>query len=158
MIGTWSLKRYPESMELEYMYYEWFNNILLLNRKWRRRLRLKSPIEHLWPFYLSFSYFTYAPTSDPTFVTTDVSKQRCKLIHRISKVFGSRSGATEILRMISVQKCQFFLLISYIRKLTNVYARCSCKLIIIKEWLVYIHSLDFPLIIYVTKIGQFHIS
>ena len=33
--------------------------------------------------------------------------ERFKMILRISNVFGSRGGATEILTMISVQKCQF---------------------------------------------------
>ena len=67
---------------------------------------------------------------------------------RISKVFGSRGGATEILTMLSVQKCQF-LAISEDR--TNMYACYSFKLIN-NECLVYIHSLDFALIVYVTKI------
>ena len=31
----------------------------------------------------------------------------------ISKVFGSRGGATEILTMISVQKCQFLAISEY---------------------------------------------
>ena len=52
-------------------------------------------------------------------------------------------------------KIQIF---SYIRKLTKLFACFSCKLIIKNECSVYIHSLDFPLIIYVTKIGWFHIS
>ena len=34
---------------------------------------------------------------------------------------------------------------------TNVYACCSCKLFIGDECLVYIHSLDFPLNIRITK-------
>ena len=38
------------------------------------------------------------------------------------------------------------------------YACCSFKLIIHNECLVYMHSLDFALIIYVTKIRQFHVS
>ena len=74
---------------------------------------------------------------------------------RILKVFGSRCGATEILTMISVQKYQFLAISEY---WTNVYACCSFKLIINNECLVYIHSLDFVLIIYVTKIRQFHVS
>ena len=74
---------------------------------------------------------------------------------RISKVFGSRGGATEILTMISVQKCQF---LAISEDWTNVYACCSFKLIINNECLIYIHSLDFALIIYVTKIRQFHVS
>ena len=73
----------------------------------------------------------------------------------ISKVLGSRGGATEILTMISVQKCQFS---AISENWTNVYACCSCKSIINYECLVYIHSLDFPLIIYARKIRQFHIS
>ena len=43
-------------------------------------------------------------------------------------------------------------------KWTNVYACCSSELIINNECLVYIHSLDTPIITYVIKIGQFHIS
>ena len=71
------------------------------------------------------------------------------MILRISKVFGSRGGATEILTMISVQKCQF---LAVSEDWTNVYACCSFKLIIINECLVYIY------IIYVTKIRKFHVS
>ena len=69
-------------------------------------------------------------------------------------VFGSRGGATEIhvLTMISVPKCQF---LAISEDWTNVYTCCLFKLIINNEWLVYIHSLDFALIIYVTKITQF---
>ena len=74
---------------------------------------------------------------------------------RISKVFGSRGGATEILTMISVQKCQF---LAILEDWTNVYACCSYKLIINNECLVYIHRLDFALITHVTKIRQFHVS
>ena len=74
---------------------------------------------------------------------------------RISKVFGSRGGGTEILPMISVQKCQF---LAKSEDWTNVYAFCSFKFIINNECLVNIHSLDFALIIYATKIIQFHVS
>ena len=74
---------------------------------------------------------------------------------RISKVFWSRGGATKILKMISVQKCQCF---AKSEDWTNVYACCSFKLIINSECLVYIHSLDFAVIIYVTKIRKFHVS
>ena len=71
------------------------------------------------------------------------------MILRISKVFGSRGGATEILTMISVKKCQ---ILAISEGWTNVYAWCSYKWIIDNECMVYIHSLDFALIIYVTKI------
>ena len=74
---------------------------------------------------------------------------------RIPKVFGSKSGATEILKMINVQKCKF---LAISEDWTNVYACCSLKLIIYNECLVYIYSLDFALIISVTKIRQFHVS
>ena len=77
------------------------------------------------------------------------------MILRISKVFGSRGGATEILTIISVQKCQF---LAISEDWTNVYACCSFKLIINNECLVYIYSLNFALSIYVTKIRKFHIS
>ena len=73
----------------------------------------------------------------------------------LSKVSGSRGCGTEILMMIRVQKCQYM---AISENWTDVYASCSCKSIINKECLVYIHSLGFPLIIYVTKTGQFHIS
>ena len=73
----------------------------------------------------------------------------------LSKVFGSRGGATEILTMISMQKCQY---IAISEDWTNVYACCSFKLIINNECFVYIHSLDFVLIIYVTNIRQFRVS
>ena len=56
----------------------------------------------------------------------------------LSKVFGSRGGATEILTMISVQKCQF---LAISQDWTNVNACCSFKLIINNnEGLVYIHG------------------
>ena len=73
----------------------------------------------------------------------------------ISKVFGSRGGVTEILTMISVQKWQF---LATSEDWTNVDACCSLKLIIIEECFVYFLSLDFALIIYVTKVRQFHAS
>ena len=69
--------------------------------------------------------------------------------------FGSGVGATEILTMISVQKCK---ILAISQDWTNVYACCSFKLINNNEGLVYIHSLDFDRIIYVTKIRQFHVS
>ena len=63
-----------------------------------------------------------------------------KIILRISKVFGSKGGATEI----RVTKGQF---LTMSENLTNDHAYCSCKLIFNNEWLIFIHSLDFPLII-----------
>ena len=78
-----------------------------------------------------------------------------KMNLRILKVFWSRGGATEIMTMISVQKCQ---LLAISEDWTNVYACCSFKLIINNECLVYIYSFDFALIIYVTNIRQFHVS
>ena len=57
--------------------------------------------------------------------------------------------------MISMQKCQF---LAISEDLTNVYACCSFKLIINNECLIYIHSSDLDLIIYLTKIRQFHVS
>ena len=80
-----------------------------------------------------WSYFYYYRRSE-----------RFKMNLRTSKVFGSRDGATEILTMISVQKCHF---LAISEDCTNVYAFCSFKLIINNECLVYIHSLDFALII-----------
>ena len=74
---------------------------------------------------------------------------------RISTVFGSRGGATDILTMISVQKRQF---LAKSEDWANVYACCSFKLIIYNECLVYIHSLDFALIIYVTKSRKILVS
>ena len=73
----------------------------------------------------------------------------------MSKVFGSRGGATEILTMISVQKWQF---LATSEDWTNVDTCSSLTLNINNECLVYIHSLDFALIIYVTNIRQFHVS
>ena len=81
--------------------------------------------------------------------------ERLKVILRISKVFGSRSWATEIFTMISVQKCQ---VLAISEGWTNVHACCSFKLIIDNECLVFIHSLGFALIIYATKIRQFYVS
>ena len=57
--------------------------------------------------------------------------------------------------MISVQKCQF---LAISEDWTNVYACFSFKLIVKNECLVSIHSLDFALLIYVTKIRKFHVS
>ena len=61
----------------------------------------------------------------------------------IFKAFGSRGGATEILTMISVQKCQ--ILATY-ENWRNVYACCLFKLIIDNECLVYIQRLHFVLL------------
>ena len=79
------------------------------------------------------------------------------MILHISNVFGSRGGAIEIMTMIGVQKCQF---LAKSENWTNVYACCSCKLIINNECLVpvYTHSLAFSLNIHITKIWQFQIS
>ena len=63
-----------------------------------------------------------------------------KIILRISKVFGLRGGATEI-RVTNGQ----FLAMS--ENCTNVHACCSCKLMFNNKCLVFIHSLDFLLII-----------
>ena len=65
-----------------------------------------------------------------------------------------RGGGIEILTIIGVQKCQF---LGKSENWTNAYAYCSCKLIFYNECLVYIHSLDFPLIIHITEIVGFHI-
>ena len=73
----------------------------------------------------------------------------------IFKVYGLRGGTTEILTMISVQKCQFLAISA---NWTNVYTCCTCKLMINIDFLGNIHNLDFPLIIQATKIRQFHIS
>ena len=73
----------------------------------------------------------------------------------ISEIFRSRGGGIEILTMIGVQKCQF---LAISENLTNAYAYRSSKLIVYNECLVYVHSLDFPLIILITKIVRFHIS
>ena len=82
--------------------------------------------------------------------------ERFNKILCISKSFGSRGGGIEILTMIGVQICQF---LAKSDNRTNAYSFCSSKLIN-NECLVYInvHSLDFPQIIYTTKIVQFHIS
>ena len=55
----------------------------------------------------------------------------------ISKVCGSRGGATEILTMTIVQKCHF-LAISENR--TNEQVCCLCELIINNEFLEYFHK------------------
>ena len=60
-------------------------------------------------------------------------------------------GATEILTMTSTQLNMPF---TKSKNRTNVYTRCSCKLIMNNEYLG-IYSQLF-LIIYVTKIWQFH--
>ena len=57
--------------------------------------------------------------------------------------------------MIGVQKCQF---LAKPENSINAYAYCSSKLIVNNECLVYVYSLDFPLIIHVTKIVRFHVS
>ena len=63
-------------------------------------------------------------------------------------------------RNIDDHKCAKMPIFSYVisEDWTNVYACCSFKLIINNECLVYIHSLEFALIIYVTNIRQFHVS
>ena len=48
-------------------------------------------------------------------------------------------------------------ILSYIRRLNKCVCMLSIKINYF-ECLVYIHSLDFALIIYVTKISQFHVS
>ena len=53
---------------------------------------------------------------------------------RLHKVFGSRGGATEILTMISVQKCQF---LAISEDCTNVYAYCSFKLMTMNAWYIF---------------------
>ena len=52
-------------------------------------------------------------------------------------------------------KCHF---LPISENLTNVYVCCSFHSINNNGCSVYIHSLDFTLIIYVTKIGHFHVS
>ena len=52
----------------------------------------------------------------------------------ISKVFGSRGGATEILMMISMQKCQF---LAISEDKTNVYACCTFKLLTMNVWYIF---------------------
>ena len=66
--------------------------------------------------------FTNTPTSNPCYYRC---LERFKMIFRISKVFGLRDGATEILTIICVQKCLS-------ENWTNVYTCtcCSYKLII----------------------------
>ena len=64
-------------------------------------------------------------------------------------------GGIEILTMIGVQKWQF---LAKSENWKNAYAYCSSKSIDNNECLVYIHSMNFPLIIHVRKIIQFHIS
>ena len=73
------------------------------------------------------------------------------MILRISKVFGSRDGATEILTMICVQKCGFLAISENWTNLMYMHVvHANDKSIINNECLVYIFSLDFPLIINVT--------
>ena len=79
------------------------------------------------------------------------------MILPISKHVGSRGGATEILTIEGVQKCQFFKL-EKLENWTNWYAWHSCKLIINNECLVSIKSLDVPQYIIITKTVQFWIS
>ena len=55
----------------------------------------------------------------------------------------------EILTMIGVQKCQFS---AKSENWTITYANCSSKLIVNNEWLEYILSLDFPIIIHIKKL------
>ena len=68
---------------------------------------------------------------------------------------GSNGGSIEILTMISVQKCQF---LAKSENWTIAYAYCSWKLTVYNECLVYVQSLDFPLIIHKTQIIGFDIS
>ena len=60
--------------------------------------------------------------------------------------------------MISVQKRQYIAISEdWTEDWTIVYACYSFKLIINNDCFVYIYRLDFALIIYVTKIRQFHV-
>ena len=99
-------------------------------------------------------FFTYFPNVRTNFCYY-IYWLRFKMIPRISILFGSRGEATDILTMIGMQKCNFS---GKSENWTYVYACCTCKWITNNEWLVCIYSLDFPLNIYVTKIGQLHIS
>ena len=60
-------------------------------------------------------------------------------------------------RNIDDNRCEKMPIFSYIRIWNRCICRLLCKLIISNECLVYIYSLDFPLIIYLANIGQFHI-
>ena len=74
----------------------------------------------------------------------------------MSEIFGLRGGGIEIIwKIIGVQKCQY---LAKWENWTNASAYCSSKLIVSNECLVYIQSLNFPLIINITKIVWFHIS
>ena len=99
-------------------------------------------------------FFTYFPNVRTNFCYY-IYWLRFKMIPRISILFGSRGEATDILTMIGMQKCNFS---GKSENWTYVYACCTCKWITNNEWLVCIYILDFPLNIYVTKIGQLHIS
>ena len=81
-----------------------------------------------------FIFFIYAPTSDPFFYYRRL--EHFKIILRISKVFGLRGGATEI-RVTNGK----FLTMS--ENFTNVYASCSCKLILNNEWIYSQFGLSF---------------
>ena len=61
-------------------------------------------------------------------------------------------------RKIDDDKCAKMQFLTISENWTNIYACCSFNSIIYNDCSVYIDSLDFPLIIYVTKIKQFHVS
>ena len=72
------------------------------------------------------------------------------------KKFGSRGGQQNI----DDDRCAKMSIhvLAKSKNWTNLYACSSWKFIINNEFLVYIHSLYFPMNIYLTKIVQFHIS
>ena len=96
-----------------------------------------------------FLKFHVRPPFDPIFFTTDV--------YSVLRWFSvcQKFVDREVGNRIIVQKWQ---LLAISEKWTSVLACCSCKLIINNECLVYVYSLEFPLIIYLTEIGHFHTS
>ena len=130
--------------------------LALWRHKWRHYHRNTTTfVLKLAKLACYFLIFNIRPNLRSNFCYCNRRLESFKMILRKSIVFGSRGGATEILTMISVQKCHF---LAISENWSNEYACCSFNSIIYNNFSVYIHSLDFPLIIYVTKIGQFLIS
>ena len=102
-----------------------------------------------------FFHNSHTPQPPIQFFGNHTHLERFKKILCISEIFGSRGGGIQILTLIGVRKCQF---LAKSENLSNAYAYCSSKSIVNNEYLVYIHSLNFPLIIHITKIERFHIS
>ena len=92
----------------------------------------------------------------------------CVEISKISMLFSQISHESWYIQRFWIQgwgnrnvdndKCAKMPILSYIRRLNKCLFMLFIQIIINTKCLVYIYSLDFALIIYVTKIRQIHVS